>query len=139
MKIKINRFKNIHDGTIGKLSIVDEGKKLFSCFTLEPAGGDTTERGKDRRIPAGRYQMEWHNSSRQKRMCPLLYNELVPKSRYILIHPGNFPKDTAGCILVGENYTAAGVTNSVKTFNALFKICIGKHIEFIEITNEEGV
>ena len=139
MKIKINRFKNIHDGTIGKLSIVDEGKKLFSCFTLEPAGGDTTERGKDRRIPAGRYQMEWHNSSRQKRMCPLLYNDLVPKSRYILIHPGNFPKDTAGCILVGENYTAAGVTNSVKTFNALFKICIGKHIEFIEITNEEGV
>ncbi|WP_297945507.1 DUF5675 family protein [uncultured Campylobacter sp.] len=108
MKIKISRFKSIHDGTIGKLTITDDGKRLFECFTLEPAGGDTTQSGKDRRIPAGRYQMQWHNSPSQKRMCPLLYNELVPKERYILIHPGNFPKDTAGCILVGENYTAAG-------------------------------
>ena len=139
MKIKINRFKNIPDGTIGKLTITDDGKRLFECFTLEPAGADTTQSGKDRRIPAGRYQMQWHNSPSQRRICPLLWNESVPKERYILIHPGNFPKDTAGCILVGDGHSAAGVTNSVKTFNALFKICIGKHIEFIEITSEEGV
>ena len=139
MKITINRFKKIHDGTIGKLEAEQDGQKIFSCFTLEPAGGDTTERGKDRRIPAGRYQMEWHNSSRQKRMCPLLYNELVPKDRYILIHTGNIPQETSGCILLGDGHNAAGVKNSVQTYNSFFKICIGKHIEFIEITNEEGI
>ena len=139
MKIKINRFKNIPDGTIGKLTITDDGKRLFECFTLEPAGGDTTQRGKDRRIPAGRYLMQWYASPSQKRMCPLLFNELVPKSRYILIHTGNYPQDTSGCILVGDGHNAAGVTNSIKTYNALFKICSGKHIEFIEISNEEGV
>ena len=139
MKIKINRFKNIYDGTIGKLTITDDGKRLFECFTLEPAGPDTTERGKDRRIPAGCYKMEWHNSSRQKRMCPLLYNELVPKDRYILIHTGNIPQETSGCILVGDGHNAAGVTNSVRTYNSFFKICTGKHIEFVEISNEEGI
>ena len=83
--------------------------------------------------------MQWHNSPSQKRMCPLLWNESVPKERYILIHPGNYPQDTAGCVLVGDGYSAAGVTNSVRTYNSFFKICIGKHIEFIEITNEEGI
>lgn len=139
MKIKINRFKNIYDGTIGKLTIMDDGKRLFECFTLEPAGGDTTQRGKDRRIPAGRYKMQWYASPSQKRMCPLLYNELVPKDRYILIHTGNIPQETSGCILLGDGYSAAGVSNSVQTYNAFFKICTGKHIEFIEITNEEEI
>ena len=139
MKIKISRFKNIYDGTIGKLTIVDDGKRLFECFTLEPAGGDTTQRGKDRRIPAGRYKMQWYASPSQKRMCPLLYNELVPKDRYILIHTGNIPQETSGCILLGDGYSAAGVSNSVQTYNAFFKICTGKHIEFIEITNEEEI
>jgi hypothetical protein len=139
MKIKINRFKNIYDGTIGKLTIVDDGKRLFECFTLEPAGPDTTERGKDRRIPAGRYKMQWYASPSQKRMCPLLWNESVPKDRYILIHTGNYPQKTSGCILVGDGHNAAGVTNSVQTYNSFFKICTGKHIEFIEITNEEGI
>ena len=72
-------------------------------------------------------------------MCPLLWNESVPKERYILIHPGNFPKDTAGCILVGDGYSSAGVSNSVQTYNSFFKICTGKHIEFVEISNEEGI
>ena len=139
MKIKISRFKDIYDGTIGKLTIMDDGKRLFECFTLEPAGGDTTQRGKDRRIPAGRYLMQWYASPSQKRMCPLLWNESVPKDRYILIHPGNFPKDTAGCILVGDGYSSAGVSNSVQTYNSFFKICTGKHIEFVEISNEEGI
>jgi len=139
MKIKISRFKNIYDGTIGKLTIMDDGKRLFECFTLEPAGGDTTQRGKDRRIPAGRYKMQWYASPSQKRMCPLLYNELVPKDRYILIHTGNIPQETSGCILLGDGYSAAGVSNSVQTYNAFFKICTGKHIEFIEITNEEEI
>lgn len=139
MKIKISRFKNIYDGTIGKLTIMDDGKRLFECFTLEPAGGDTTQRGKDRRIPAGRYKMQWYASPSQKRMCPLLYNELVPKDRYILIHTGNIPQETSGCILLGDGYSAAGVSNSVQTYNAFFKICTGKHIEFVEISNEEGI
>ena len=139
MKITINRFKKIHDGTIGKLEAEQDGQKIFSCFTLEPAGGDTTERGKDRRIPAGLYNVEWHNSPSQRRICPLLWNESVPKSRYILIHTGNFPKDTAGCILVGDGHSAAGVTNSLKTYNALFKLAQKHGLQSVEIVNGAGV
>ena len=76
MKIKINRFKNIYDGTIGKLTITDEGKRLFECYTLEPAGGDTAASGQDKRIPQGEYDAEFYRSPRFNRRLPLLYNEI---------------------------------------------------------------
>ncbi len=122
MKIKINRFKKIHDGTIGKLTITDEGKRLFECYTLEPAGEDTTASGQDKRIPQGEYDAEFYRSPRFNRRLPLLYNDKVSKARKILIHNGNFPQDTLGCILVGDRSDDKGVYNSVKTLARLLEI-----------------
>lgn len=34
----------------------------------------------------------------------------------IMIHPGNYPKETQGCILVGRNTAKGSVTASKKTF-----------------------
>ena len=117
MVLTIKRFKNIEDGTIGEFALVDQYRILMQGNTLEAAGPDTIEPNKDRRIPKGEYQVLWHDSPRMKERLPLLYNELVPKSRCILIHRGNFPRDTEGCILLGDGYDEKGVYNSKNTMN----------------------
>jgi hypothetical protein len=117
MVLTIKRFKNIEDGTIGEFALVDQYRILMQGNTLEAAGPDTIEPNKDRRIPKGEYQVLWYDSPRMKERLPLLYNELVPKSRAILIHRGNFPKDTEGCILLGDGYDDKGVYNSKNTMN----------------------
>ncbi|WP_221254792.1 DUF5675 family protein [Campylobacter sp. 19-13652] len=123
MKLTITRFKEIDDGTIGKFKLLDDkGNVWLEGYTLEPAGDDTTKAGKDRRIPAGEYSIDWHNSPKFKRRLPRLSSALVPKSRQILIHAGNYPKDTTGCVLVGESYNNAGVFNSKAMLNRLLAL-----------------
>jgi hypothetical protein len=40
----------------------------------------------------------------------------------ILIHIGNRPEDTEGCILVGENKVKGQVINSTETFKRLYEL-----------------
>lgn len=135
MKMIIHRYKNIADGTVGKFELVGVNTVLMTGYTLEPAGPDTTERGKDRRIPAGLYQVAWHKSARFNRVLPVLFNEQVPKDRYIEIHAGNYPKHTKGCILVGKRANDEGVFESVKTLEALLSFIQGRDLG-VEIINE---
>lgn len=135
MKLTITRFKNIFDGTIGKFKLEDNGQILLEGYSLEPKGADTTEPNRDRRVPQGLYHVSWHQSVKFKRTLPLLYNEVVPKKRYILIHAGNFPKDTDGCILLGNRCDEKGVYQSAKTLEAFMSNVRGKLFE-VEIINE---
>lgn len=143
MILEIRRFKEIEDGTLGKLTLVSmkDHKVLFNCWTLEPAGPDTTDWGKDRRIPKGSYQVEWFNSPKYKQKLPCLFNKEVPAERRILIHSGNLPDHTLGCILVGMDYNNQGVWNSKKALKELFKFIINKNfktfiINDIKVNNE---
>lgn len=135
MKLIIKRFKQIHDGTIGEFILYDNEKIVQRGYTLEPAGEDTTQSGQDRRIPAGNYDVAWHNSPRFKKNLPLLYNKFVPKMRHILIHAGNYPEHTSGCILLGDSYTQKGIFNSVKTLNEFLNLIENSRFE-VEIKNE---
>ena len=135
MKLTIRRYKDIHDGTLGKFELTGVNTVLMTGYTLESAGPDTTARGKDRRIPAGLYSVVWHRSPKFNRVVPVLFNEQVPKDRYIEIHAGIYPKHTEGCILVGKWANDEGVFESVKTLEALLSFIQGKDLE-VEILNE---
>lgn len=105
--MRVTRYKENDIGTWGELEFDD-----FKCYTFEPCGEETTLRGRDRRIPQGRYDMRWHNSPRFQQRLPHLYNDEVPMDRYILIHSGNYAKDTEGCILLGKRVCKHGVLES---------------------------
>ncbi|WP_169752472.1 DUF5675 family protein, partial [Campylobacter mucosalis] len=99
-----------------------------------PAGSDTTTPNLDRRIPAGIYSVIWHKSSRFKMTLPLLFNESVSRERHILIHAGNYPKDTQGCILLGSEYNNQGVFNSKATLSRFLELTKGGNFR-VEIEN----
>lgn len=122
----VERFKQNNIGTWGRL--ISNG---FECFTFEPVGADEVRRGLDRRIPKGYYNIRWHNSPRFGKKLPHLYNDKVPKDRYILIHSGNYPEHTEGCILVGFSMGENGVFNSRQALDEFLQ-----HLRFLDLSKE---
>lgn len=116
MKLTLNRKWIKPNYTIGTLSIDDK----YFCDTLEDRVVDKNKNGKfdgsekkiagESAIPYGTYEIVYNFSPKFKRNLPRLLN--VPHFEGILIHPGNSPKDTAGCILVGKNTIVGGLTQS---------------------------
>lgn len=124
-KLIIYRYKDFNDATLGRFELISDGQKIFSGYSLEPAGPDTIESNKDRRIPVGTYNAIWSDSSQTgvdiKGKLPLIFNDNVSKDRLIRIHIGNTGKDTLGCILLGMNTT--GTAQVLKSRVAMTKFC----------------
>ena len=109
MKLQLERKYLKPEYTIGQLKV--DGN--FFCDTLEDQVRDLSREKKipgETAIPAGIYDVVVNISPRFKRKLPRLLN--VPGFEGILIHRGNTPEDTAGCILVGENKAKGKVINS---------------------------
>ena len=122
MNLTLNRIFRGPDYTLGKLYI--DGH--YFCDTLEdpvrtlPASCPNTSEGilcacpekvyARTAIPAGTYKVTMQFSPRFKRVLPLLHD--VPHFLGVLIHSGNDPGDTAGCILVGHNKVKGKVLES---------------------------
>lgn len=85
MRIEVRRISHSANGTFGVLSVNGERP----IFTLE----ETEEQ-----IPPGTYPVELTYSPKFHRLLPLLS---VPGRSAIRLHTGNYPRDSAGCILVG--------------------------------------
>ena len=60
----------------------------------------------------------------------------VPGFEGILIHPGNGPEDTNGCILVGDNLKKGRVLNSRTRFSQLYAKMKAAHDRGENITIE---
>lgn len=104
--------------TIGRMSI----NGTFFCDTLEDPCRDKNKNGVfdgdekkifgETAIPYGRYMVMVTYSPAFKRRLPLLL--AVPHFEGVRVHRGNFPKDTQGCPLVGENKIKGQLINSTK-------------------------
>lgn len=69
-------------------------------------------------IPIGIYDLTRHNSPNHGD-CFKVHN--VHGRKHILIHKGNFIKDTHGCILTGQSFGHNAILNSSKAMDLLFK------------------
>lgn len=88
----------------------------FFCHTMEPPS-----KGEHPCIPAGKYDVEMYPSAKFRGMRPIVLN--VPGRSGILIHEGNLPHQTKGCILVGRNMTVGSLSFSKGTLdNLIYRI-----------------
>lgn len=150
LKLVLKRIPNLPNYTIGRLFINDN----FFCDTLEDVDRGLTENTPledikkikvygQTAIPKGTYKINMNIVSPKFKdrtwakpwggKLPRLEN--VPGYEGVLIHVGNKPEDTLGCILVGENKVKGQVINSTATFNKLMSI-LTKSKEDIYITIE---
>ena len=126
MKLRLERkyFKETY--TIGNLYI----NGSFFSNTLEDKNRDVNKNGKfdngetkiygETCIPFGTYKVILTRSPKFKRELPRLLN--VPSFEGVLIHRGNTAKDSAGCILIGENKAVGKVLNSTSYEERLVKM-----------------
>lgn len=126
MKLKLERKYLGDKYTIGKLYV--DG--TYFSDTLEDKVRDLNKNGKfdngeskiygETAIPYGTYNIIVNYSPKFKRDLPRLLD--VPSFEGILIHRGNTPEDSSGCILVGENKVKGKVINSTPYEEKLVKM-----------------
>lgn len=110
MNIVITRRYFLQNCTIGSLEVQSADnptKWVRFCETLEPHAIDWSRESKVKgktAIPCGEYKVKYRFSKKFGQKMPFLEN--VPHFDGIMFHAGNYPKDTKGCILVGEHPTA---------------------------------
>lgn len=109
------------------------------CNTLEPAISidKKVKYNKGCCVAPGIYSIDFHYSPKFGKYMLTLCG--VRGRSGILIHSGNTPNDTSGCILVGKRENISVLSNSRSTLDKLFDCCldvIGKESISIIIKNK---
>jgi hypothetical protein len=123
MTIHIDRIADNEFQTEGLLTLRKADRIIASFKTLELPWRNNDRRVS--RIPAGNYKAIKHTSPRFGQTLWILD---VPNRSEILIHRGNFNRDTLGCILVGTEFRdidkdgQIDVINSVSAMNELLSL-----------------
>lgn len=137
MKLLLKRIAKMEKYTIGKLyidgeyfadTLEDTDRGLSSDMSLDEIK-KIKIKGKTA-IPTGTYKINMGIISPKfkNRSWAKPYNgkiprlENVPGYEGVLVHPGSYPEDTQGCLLVGKNTVKGMVTSSQITFKALMEI-----------------
>lgn len=116
----------IHSGASGIFGIMTDMRGDSIAETLEHAY-DQGEGKFAPKIPAGKYKCVRRLSPRFGFDVFMLEN--VPGATFIEIHPGNYNKDSDGCILVGEIISGQGpnemISQSRLAFESLMQLQSG--------------
>lgn len=118
MVIRVDRLYKKSEYTIGSLSINGQ----WICDTLEPHCIDWSKEKKTPKktaVPEGCYRLVMKKSRKFGKIMPYLLD--VPEFTDIMIHTGNFPKHTEGCILVGYNTVRGLVLKSRDAFEKIME------------------
>ncbi len=94
LRLNSNAFQ-----TQGILQLFVEDQKIFEAKTLELPWRDNARRLSC--IPTGDYVAQKHVSPK---FGECFYIQAVPGRSEILIHKGNYHRDTLGCILLGKAF-----------------------------------
>lgn len=115
MKLELRRKTETAESVQGIL-LVDEQEE---CWTLEPARVRPVHEGHPC-IPAGEYHVILSFSPHFKMVTPEVMG--VVGRENIRIHAGNYPKDSLGCILVGDTRQPNFVGLSKAAFASLLTL-----------------
>ena len=152
MKLTLKRIYTCSTYTIGHLYADGE----YLCDTLEDCDRGLTDKmtveeiSKKKvygqtAIPKGNYEIDMDTASPsfgRKEPYKTLCKGKVPRLKKVkgysgvLIHVGNYPKDTLGCILVGLNKAKGQVLQSRATFEKVYKVLAEAHSKGEKITLE---
>ena len=150
MRIKVVRIANRPNYCIGRMYV--DG--VYICDTLEDTDRFLDDsmslieiqrkKIKDKTaIPTGIYKLDMDTFSQRFGSQPYYRNTCggrlprltnVKGYQGVLIHCGNTPADTSGCILVGQNKVVGQVIKSQDTFKKLYSLIRGGKNIYIEIT-----
>lgn len=130
MNIFIEEIGTTNNSTVSQLFV--DHRAL--CFTIEDGWRERKVQD-ETRIPAGRYRIRkrkegtfFNKYKKQFGHSWVPHIQNVPGFEYILIHIGNTPKDTSGCILVnrciGINTTTGDYegTDSTSVYKLLYSL-----------------
>ena len=98
-RLLLMRLEKLDDRTLGRL-IVFSGTEIEETFTTLELPWRNNEKEKSC-ILSGYYTVEPRSS--QKHGDHLLVNNTAPRD-LILLHVGNSPKDSTGCVLIGTGF-----------------------------------
>ncbi len=99
-KLIIKRISDNGKQTIGKATLYDCNTKVFEFVTLEPPWRNNEKQVSC--IPAGVYKVIPRKSPKYGNHYHV---QDVLLREWVLIHFGNYAKDSTGCILVGKRFS----------------------------------
>ena len=124
--IRLRRTAHLPGGTEGVLFFPAESGQS-PMATLEPPAS-----GAHPAIPAGEYPLRLDVASPRFARSPRRWSAAwgarlprlmqVPGREGILIHPGNRPADSSGCVLIGRAVSPLRLGESVATFHRLMHV-----------------
>lgn len=135
MRLTVDREKSIGEATIGAFS-VDGMRRYWSLedAVRERPGIDIDDWKIPGRtaIPRGIYRVLVDFSNRFQRRLPRLLN--VPGFTGVRIHPGNGPKDTEGCILIGFTRSQIG---SASPFVGSSRVAVMELLQLMDASKDD--